>query len=86
LALLPPARKILLTALITKCMNSYLKQAHVKNVEKIGVSSYKLYLNFNDLLGILKNRLSLSCSKLQAKLGKLYRMCQQFPRIKIRPF
>jgi hypothetical protein len=68
-------------------MNSYLKQAHVKNVEKIGVSSYKQYLNFNDLLGILKNRLSLSCSKLQqAKLGKLYRLCQQFPRIKIRPF
>jgi hypothetical protein len=29
-------------------MNSYLNQAHTKEVEKIGLSSYKLLLNFND--------------------------------------
>ena len=34
--------------MIAKYMNSYLKQAHTKEVEKIGVSSYKLLLNFND--------------------------------------
>ena len=31
-----------------KYMNSYLKQAHTKEVEKIGVNSYKVLLNFND--------------------------------------
>ena len=31
-----------------KYMNSYLKQAHAKEVEKIGVNSYKVLLNFND--------------------------------------
>jgi hypothetical protein len=36
------------TSLIAKYMNSYLKQAHTKEVEKIGVSSYKVLLNFND--------------------------------------
>ena len=34
--------------MIAKYMKSYLKQAHTKEVEKIGVSSYKLVLNFND--------------------------------------
>jgi hypothetical protein len=34
--------------MIAKYMNSYLKQAHTKEVEKIGVSSYKVLLNFND--------------------------------------
>ena len=34
--------------MIAKHMNSYLKQAHTKKVEKLGVSSYKLLLNFND--------------------------------------
>jgi hypothetical protein len=34
--------------MIAKYMKSYLKQAHTKEVEKIGVSSYKLLLNFND--------------------------------------
>ena len=29
-------------------MNSYLKQVHTKEVEKIGVNSYKVLLNFND--------------------------------------
>ena len=60
-------------------MNSYLKQAHTKEVEKIGVNSYKVLLNFNDSAWsinkhcayILKNRLSLSCSKQRAKLRKL---------------
>ena len=62
--------------MITKHINSYLKQAHTKKVEKIGVSSYKLLLNFNDsawnkrvLCTYFKNRLSLSCSK-RAKLRK----------------
>ena len=66
-----------------KYTNSYLKQAQIKKVEKIGVSSYKLLLNFNDstwniikinkhcTIIYLKNRLSLSCSKLRAKLRKL---------------
>jgi hypothetical protein len=64
-----------------KHMNSHLKQAHTKEVEKIGVNSYKVLLNFNDSAWninkhcayILKNRLSLSCSKLRlrAKLRKL---------------
>jgi hypothetical protein len=31
-----------------KYMNSYLKQAHTKEVKKIGVNSYKVLLNFND--------------------------------------
>jgi hypothetical protein len=31
-----------------KYMNSYLKQAHTKEVEKIGVNSYKELLNLND--------------------------------------
>jgi hypothetical protein len=65
--------------MIAKYMNSYLKQAHTKEVEKIGVSSYKVLLNFNDSAWninkhcayILKNRLSLSCSKQRAKLRKL---------------
>ena len=34
--------------MIAKYMNSYLKQAHTKEVEKIGVNSYKVLLNFND--------------------------------------
>ena len=34
--------------MIAKYTKSYLKQAHTKEVEKIGVSSYKLLLNFND--------------------------------------
>jgi hypothetical protein len=34
--------------MIAKYMNSYLKQAHTKEVEKIGVSSCKVLLNFND--------------------------------------
>ena len=34
--------------MIGKYMNSYLNQAHTKEVEKIGLSSYKLLLNFND--------------------------------------
>ena len=62
-----------------KYMNSYLKQAHTKEVEKIGVNSYKVLLNFSDSAWninkqcayILKNRLSLSCSNLRAKLRKL---------------
>ena len=65
--------------MIAKYINSFLKQAHTKEVEKIGVSSYKLLLNFNDSAWninkhcayILKNRLSLSCSKQRAKLRKL---------------
>jgi hypothetical protein len=37
-------------------MNSYLKQAHTKEVEKIGVSSYKQYCWISTiLLGILTN-------------------------------
>ena len=32
----------------SKHMNSYLKQAHTKEVEKIGVNSYKVLLNFDD--------------------------------------
>ena len=64
---------------MAKYMNSYLKQAHTKEVEKIGVNSYKVLLNFNDSAWninkhcayILKNRLSLSCSKQRAKLRKL---------------
>jgi hypothetical protein len=56
-----------------KYMNSYLKQAHTKEVEKIGVNSYKVLLNFNDSAWIgcayiLENRLSLSCLKQRAKL------------------
>ena len=31
-----------------KYMNSYLKQAHTKEVEKIRVNSYNVLLNFND--------------------------------------
>jgi hypothetical protein len=62
-----------------KYMNSYLKQEHTKEVEKVGVNSYKVLLNINDSAWninkhcayILKNRLSLSCSKLRAKLRKL---------------
>jgi hypothetical protein len=69
--------------MIAKYINSCLKQAHSKEVEKIGVSSYKLLLNFNDsawnikqtlhwpLCIYFKNLLSLSCSKLRAKLRKL---------------
>ena len=34
--------------MIAKYMNSYLKQARIKNVEKIKVNRYKLLLNFND--------------------------------------
>ena len=33
---------------MAKYMNSYLKEAHTKKVEKTGVRSYKLLLNFND--------------------------------------
>ena len=51
-----------------KYTNSYLKQAHTKEVEKIGVDGRKVLLNFNDSAYILKNLLSLSCSKQQAKL------------------
>jgi hypothetical protein len=62
-----------------KYMNSYLKQAHTKEVEKIGVNSYKVLLNFNDSAWninkhcayILKNRLSLSCSKLRIENLKI---------------
>jgi hypothetical protein len=51
--------------MIAKYMNSYLKQAHTKEVEKIGVNSYKILLNSNDSAWninkhcayILKNRL-----------------------------
>jgi hypothetical protein len=32
----------------SKYMNSYLKQADTKEVEKIEVISYKVLLNFND--------------------------------------
>ena len=59
-------------------MNSYLKQARTKEVEKIGVDGYKVLLNFNDSAWninrningayILKNLLSLSCSEQRAKL------------------
>jgi hypothetical protein len=34
--------------MIAEYTNSYLKQAHTKKVEKIGVSRYKLLLNFNN--------------------------------------
>jgi hypothetical protein len=34
--------------MIAKYMKSYLKQVHTKEVEKIGESSYKLLLNFNN--------------------------------------
>ena len=34
--------------MIAKYMNSQLKQARTKEVEKIGVSSYKFLLNFDD--------------------------------------
>ena len=74
-----------------KYMNSYLTQAHTKEVEKIGVNIYKVLLNFHDSAWnikkhcayILKNRLSLSCSKVRAKLRKLknFTACQQFPRV-----
>ena len=36
-------------------MKSYLKQPHTKEVKKIGVSSYKLLLNFNDSAWKLTN-------------------------------
>jgi hypothetical protein len=71
-----------------KYMNSYLKQAHTKEVEKIGVNSYKVLLNFNDSAWninkhcaySLKNRLSLSRSKLRAKLRTLknFTACYDF--------
>jgi hypothetical protein len=64
-----------------KYINSYLKQAHTKEVEKIGVNSLKYIVEFqrfsdsawniNKHTYILKNRLSLSCSKLREKLRKL---------------
>ena len=40
--------KISLIKMTAKYTNSYLKQAHTKEVEKIGVNSYKVLLNFND--------------------------------------
>ena len=33
--------------MIARYMNSYLKQAHTNEVEKIGINGYKVLLNFN---------------------------------------
>ena len=76
--------------MIAKYMNSYLKQAHTKEVEKIGVNSYKVLLNFNDsawniiIVHIFKKSpvtfMLKTTSKVEKTL-KFYRMCQQFPRV-----
>jgi hypothetical protein len=69
-----------------KYMNSYLKQAHTKEVEKIGVNSYKVLLNFNDsawmCIYFRKSPVTFML-KTTSKVEKFYRMCQQFPRLSL---
>jgi hypothetical protein len=70
--------------IIAKCMKSYLKQPHTKEIEKIRVSSYKLFLNFNNFAWninkhcayILKKSPVTSMFKTTSKIEKFYRMCE----------
>ena len=64
--------------MIARYMNWYLKQTHTKEVEKRGVSSDKLLLNFNvsawnidNIVHIIKKSPVILCSKLRAKLDKI---------------